>query len=42
MVEILCNGVVHYRRPVGHPDIAELERLIAKGYCQAYSINYDT
>ena len=38
MIEILCNGTVHYRRPERHPDLAELESLQAKGYCAAYSI----
>jgi hypothetical protein len=29
-VEIRCNGEVHYRRPVGHPDVAEAEKT--EGY----------
>jgi hypothetical protein len=31
IVEILWNGIVHYRRPEGHPDVLEAEKLIAKG-----------
>jgi len=28
MIEILCNGKVHYARPDGHPDVAEALALI--------------
>lgn len=38
MIEILCNGVVHYRRPDEHPDTKEAKRLIESGACPAYSI----
>ena len=36
-IEILLNGIVHYRRPADHPDIKEVEGLIAKGNTR-YSI----
>lgn len=28
MIEILWKGIVHYRIPNEHPDVAEAERLI--------------
>lgn len=31
MVEIWCDGVVHYRRPDGHADVTEAKELISKG-----------
>lgn len=31
MIEILCDGVVHYRRPDDHPDVQEAKDLIEKG-----------
>ena len=31
IVEILCDGVVHYRRPVGHKDVEEARNLMKKG-----------
>ncbi len=37
MIEILCDGIVHYRRPDNHPDVAEARELIKKG-CTLYSI----
>ena len=31
MIEILCNGKVHYRRPdMNHPDVKEVLSLIEK------------
>ena len=38
MIEILCDGVVHYRRPNDHPDVQEAKELIKKGNT-LYSIN---
>ena len=31
MIEILWDGIVHYRRPNDHPDVKEAEELIKKG-----------
>lgn len=31
MIEILCDGVVHYRRPNDHEDVIAAKELIAKG-----------
>ena len=31
MIEILCDGKVHYTRPDNHPDVQEAEELIDKG-----------
>ncbi len=31
MVEVLWNGLIRYRRPKGHPDVVEAEKLIEKG-----------
>jgi len=31
MIEILWNGIVHYRRPDNHPDVAEALEPIKKG-----------
>ena len=38
MIEILCNGRVHYRRPNDHPDVDEARRLIESGSAPAYSL----
>ena len=41
MVEIIGpDNEVHYRRPIGRPDLIEAERLIRVGTI-AYRINYD-
>ncbi len=31
MIEILCDGIVHYMRPDNHPDVDEARELIKKG-----------
>ena len=31
MIEILCDGIVHYRRPNDHKDVQEAKDLIKKG-----------
>ena len=37
-IEIICNGIVHYRRPEGDRDIAEFKSVVSRGYAQSYSI----
>ena len=38
MIEIMCNGRVHYRRPDNHPDVDEARQLIKRGVALAYSL----
>lgn len=38
MIEILCNGIVHYRRPNDDPDVDEARQLIESGAAPAYSL----
>ncbi len=38
IMEILCNGKVHYRRPAGHGDVKEVEELIRNGQAPSYSV----
>lgn len=38
MLEIVCNGKVHYRRPHNHPDVLELLKQMAEGKADGYSI----
>lgn len=42
-IEILCNGIVHYRRPsMEHPDVKEVELILdqqkTKGIIPVYEI----
>ena len=38
MIEILCDGIVHYRRPNDDPDVDEARQLIESGAAPAYSL----
>ena len=38
MVEILCDGVVHYRRPANHPDVIEMRKQIRDDKVHGYTI----
>jgi len=40
MIEIWCNGTVHYRRPDDHPDVEEARQLIESGACPGYSLKH--
>lgn len=37
-VDILCNGKVHYTRPIGHYDIQEVLTLINQGKAQGFKL----
>ncbi len=41
MVEVLCNGKVHYRRPENHKDVEEIKMLISSGQAPSYAIRPD-